>query len=184
MKAVCLDHKWQDEYLNAFICTLLCLRYASKKFDFNFLVFVFRFGRAPWQVRMASGWCERAFEPKALPLEIVRYRDLKFQQHHLPQFYSSFFSHTLPAIIKACNKQLVKSNVYTLYKWIKSSEFVGCMEKAAIDDDEEWVCRQQSFRRSAVEGPASHYLEKRHFAFMLNMSSGSPPANKEEINMC
>jgi hypothetical protein len=34
----------------------------------------------------------------------------------------------------------------------------------------------------AVEGPESHYLDRPHFGFMLNMASGtshSPPANKE-----
>jgi hypothetical protein len=38
-----------------------------------------------------------------------------------------------------------------------------------------------------AEGPPSHYLERCHFGFLLNICSGtscSPPANKEKINLC
>jgi hypothetical protein len=44
-----------------------------------------------------------------------------------------------------------------------------------------------------AKGPASHYLERPHLGFELNMSSADgtssrtshgPPANKEKINLC
>jgi hypothetical protein len=89
-------------------------------FDSNFLLFVCRLERAPWQVRMASGLCAHVFELKVVSLEIVRFRGFNSQQRHIA-FTSSFLC-IYTYIFNNCDRQQTLGHIKCIYLFTK--EFV------------------------------------------------------------